>query len=275
MDKRFVITADQAPSLVALVRRLPAILSGRFPDVDGIAHGFRTRIGYAVLSLIGPNFDVLGRGEPGADGTIWPPLSKEYLAYGRRFGEGEQSSLARQAGLNPRKHRHGPGDKKGLLTPEQLKLWRKTYADRLAWYMMREPDDQAKSHAAAIAWIVVKQAGAKTKLEVYGNRKVQVLVDTGYLRGSLIPGTLTEKDVDADYLPPVGKGGLEQVFQVDQPYQVIVGTNVEYAKYHHYAKSKNRYRPLWPLDFPQEWWDSILRVAITGLMKITELYKNR
>ena len=271
-DVRLAITTDQLPGLVALVRRLPGILSGRLPDVEGIAHGFRTRIGYAVLSLIGPNFDTLGRGEPGVDGTTWPPLTKEYLAYGRRFGPGETSALKGEAGLG-KKHQYGPGDTKGLLTQDQLKLWRQTYVDRLAWYIMREPDAKAASHAAAIAWIVVKQHGAKTKLEVFGNRKVQMLVDTGYLRGSLLPGELIDQGVDAEYQYPSVKGGNEQEFDTSNPSLVIVGTNVEYAKHHHYGRGK-RHRPLWPASFPGDWWEQIIRVSISGLQRISELYRN-
>ena len=265
------ITTDKKPALVALVRRLPAILSGRTPDVAGIAHGFRTRIGFAFLSLIGPNFDLLGRGGVGADGTKWPPLSKEYLAYGRRFGPGEKTALKEAQGLD-RSHRYGPGDKKGLLTKDQLQMWRRIFADRYAWYVMREADDKAKAHAAAVAWIILKQKGAKTKLEVYGNRQVQILVDTGYLRQSLQPGTISEQGVDAAYSPPGGNGGMRQILETDTPYQIVLGTNVEYARHHHNPKSPSRKRRLWPERFPEAWWKEILNTAVTGLMRISELY---
>lgn len=284
-DQRWTITTDQRDEVTALFRRLPAILSGRLPDEHDIALGFRTRIGFALLSLIIPNFDRLGRGEPGDDGTRWPPLSRAYLAYGRRFGEGERTSLTKGAGLDPKKHKYAPGkhytkdsmeakDNKGLLNAEQMKLWRTTYADRLAWYIRREPDHVAKAHAAAVAWIVVKKAGGKTKLEVFGGRKVQILVDTGYLRGSLLPGTVEERGPEAVYNPPSGKGSSDQVFDVNQSYQVIVGTNVEYAKYHHEGKG-NRYRPLWPESLPEEWWNQIIGIAISGLQEIKELYRYR
>jgi hypothetical protein len=277
-DQRWTISTDQKDEVTGLLRRLPAILSGRLPDEHDIALGFRTRIGFALLSLIVPNFDRLGRGEPGDDGTRWPPLSREYLAYGRRFGPGERTALTKGAGLDPKKNKYAPGktkageDKKGLLTKEQLKLWRTTYADRLAWYVRREPDSVAKAHAAAIAWIVVKKAGGKTKLEVFGGRKVQILVDTGYLRGSLLPGTIEERGPEAVYNPPAGKGASEQVFNVTNSYQVIVGTNVEYAKHHHEGKG-NRHRPLWPESLPEEWWNQIIGIAISGLQEIKELYR--
>ena len=271
MDRYFTVSSDQRPEVLELIRDLPGILVGRLPDVDGIGAGFRARIGHTLLDLIVANFDALGRGESGVDGTIWPPLSKEYLAYQRRFGPSERVKLIKGAGLG-RANRHGPGDKKGLLTQQQLKLWRRTYADRLAWYTMREPDKVAKAHAAAIAWIVVKKAGAKTMLEVFGGRKVQILVDTGYLRGSLTPGTLVDQGATANYNPPTGLGSDQQVFEIKQPYQIVIGTNVNYAKYHHGNDGDGR-RPLWPSSFPSDWWNQALGVAIGGLQQINHLFR--
>lgn len=261
-------TRDQKPKLVELIRHLPAILSGRVSDVAGIANGFRSRIGYSILSLIAPNFNELGRGMTGADGDKWPLLSKAYLAYGRRFGKGEQAELKKQAGIG-KGHSFAPGNKKGLLTADQLKLWRRTYADRLAWYTMRMPDNKAKARAAAIAWIVVKAAGAKTKLEVYGNRQVQILVDTGRLRGSLQPGWIQETGPNAEYQKPSGIGGQDQTF-TSLPGEVIVGTNVSYGEYHHEGKRVPK-RRLWPKEFPSDWWTQILGTAISGLIRISEI----
>ncbi len=265
-------TTDQTPALRELVFNLPAILSGRLPDVQGIATGFRTRIGFAILNLIVPNFDNLGRGQSGDDGDKWKPLSRAYLAYNRRFGPTEKSDLKKQAGLS-KQHRLAPGDNKGLLTKDQLKLWRKTYSDRLAWYIMRESDAKAKSHAAAVAWIVVKKAGGKTMLDVYGNRTVQILVDTGRGRGSLTPGQMTEQGPTAFYAKPAGKGGGEQVFDTSNPSQVVTGTNVGYMGAHHRGNRRLPKRRLWPEQFPHGWWDSILGTAISGLVRIAEVFQ--
>lgn len=275
MNNRLVITTDQKPSLVNLVRRLPAILCGKMADQDGIAHGFRNRLGFAILSLIGPNMEEMSRGMPGADGTKWPPLSPEYLAYGRRFGKGEKAALKREAGLT-REHKHGPGGNLGLLTPEQVKLWNRTFARALAKYILQASEQDAKAHAAAVAWIVVKKAGGKTKLEVFGKREAQILVDTGYLFNSLQPGILIESTgPGADYLPPGGKGGQEQVFDVDSPYVVVVGSHVSYAAAHHNAKNPKRRRRLWPQYFPSAWWEQIIGVTIQGLQRISDLYRNQ
>lgn len=266
-------TKAQLPALRQLIRNLPSILSGRLPDVDGIAHGFKVRIGLKLLALITLNFNELKRGSPGVDGTKWPPLSAAYLAYGRRFGPGEQASLKKQAGVLPH-HRFAPGGKKGLLSKELKKLWDRTYADRLAWYIMRESDSNAKAHAAAIAWIVVKAAGGKTKLDVFGKRQVEILVDTGRGAGSLSPGILTEQGPAAFYgKPNIPKGSPEdQEFNDTLPDGITVGTNVGYMGAHHRGRKVPK-RRLWPEEIPAAWWQGILGEAISGLVRITDLFR--
>lgn len=265
------VSNDHRLEVVNLIRRLPGILTGRVPDEHGIAAGFRARVGYAIFSLIAPNFNDLGRGMVGADGTKWPKLSPEYLAYARRFGPGEQAMLKKTAGLG-KQHRFAPAEKKGLLTTEQLKLWRRTYARALASLIMQQSEADATAHAAAIAWVVVKKAGAKTKLDVYGNREVQMLVDTGVMRGSLQPGTLVEHGAQATYDRPSGAGGPLQIFDINTPNLIIVGTTDKKAKFHHLAKHRHRKRRLWPSEFPTDWWNQILGTAISGLARIGELY---
>ncbi len=272
-DTRVVISADQRDEIVSLVRRLPSILSGRVPDEQGIAKGFRARLGFTLLSLIAPNFEELSRGQTGADGEKWKPLSREYLAYGRRFNKGEQGQLKKQAGLDPRHARYAPGDRKGLLTTDQLKLWRKTFVQHLARLQMRMDQEEAKSIAAAIAWNKVKAMGAKTKLEVYGSRQAQILVDTGRLRGSLLPGSIHENGVYAEYVAPTGIGAKEQIFDIDEPYKITVGSNVSYADCHHSAKNPRRRRRLWPAQLPDDWWGQMMGAAVSGLQRIVELFK--
>lgn len=271
-DVYATVTKDQREELVNLVRRLPSILAGRAPDENGLASGFRARIGHTVLSLIQPNFNDLGRGHAGADGDKWPPLTRAYLAYGRRFGPGEQSNLKKAAGLG-KNASLAPNNQKGLLTPDQLKLWKRTFTEMYAWYVMKESDKSAKAHAAAVAWIVVKKAGGKTKLEAYGNRQVQMLVDTGRLRNSLQPGELMENGPDAVYSRPTGEGGQEQEFEIAEPSRVVVGSNVEYARHHHAAKSLKRRRRLWPERFPYEWWQEILGTALQGLVHLKDAFE--
>lgn len=268
----YVTTTANRSVLQELVRQLPAILAGRVEDPQGIAEGFHLRIGFKLLELIKFNFDELGRGMPGADGTRWPPLTKAYLAYGRRFGTGEAAALRKQAGVT-KAQRHGPGDSKGMLSISELREWRKIFARYVAIYMHRGNSlEQAKSHAAAVAWMIMKEKGAKTKLEVFGSRTVQMLVDTGRGRGSLSPGTIQENGPKVVYNLPGGNGGSDQHFE-NRADEITVGTSVKYMGYHHNAKSAKRRRRLWPEHLPTEWWQQILGIAVSGLVRIGELYQ--
>lgn len=265
------ITRSQKPELVALVRSLPAMLAGKIEDKFHIVKGFKLRVGYTLLSQILPNFQALGRGFVGVDGTKWPKLSKAYLAYGRRFGPREKTTLKAAYGLG-KQNRFGPGSTIGLLTPEQMRLWRQTFSQRLRWYLSKMDEKEAKAKAAAVAWIVVKRAGGKTKLEVFGNREVQILKDNGQLEASLEPGFLTNLGVSAYYYSKGNKGSENQVFDMDDPRLIVVGTNDKKAVFHHFAK-KRPLRRLWPRQIPDFWWKKILEAAISGLVHIDELFK--
>lgn len=262
ISKRFVVTEAQKPKIEAFIRSLPGVLSGRLPDPHGVAKGMRARIGWTFFSLVAPNFEELGRGRVGADGDKWPPLSREYLAYQRPI-------TGRKPPKGPGK---APGDKNGFLTKEELKQWRRIYADRLAFYMMRESDADAKAHAAAVAWTILKDRGAKTKLEEFGKRQAgvdyQTLVDTGTLRRSLMPGELQESvGPTANYQKQRG-----QEFD-DQGRRLVVGTKVPYAKYHHNGK-KNA-RRFWPKELPPDWERQMVDQVAAGLARIGELFGGR
>lgn len=246
------------------VRLLAAILSGRAPDRFGIARGFMLRLAVAFLQKVKEAFIVKARGGTDDAGISWPKQSKEYLAYGRRFGKGEQAALKAAAGLG-KGNRFGPGNTKGLLSAAQLKRWRQVYASNLAWLSAREPAGEAKGHAAAIAWATLKREGAKTKLDVFGNRDVEILRDTGVLFNSLSPGELSGSGADANYSPEPN-----QVVQAN-PGELIVGTNVAYAAAHH--RGKRVKRPLWPEaeQIPPSWWSYFMEQAQGGLVQAVQL----
>lgn len=231
-----------------------------------------TAVGVEALTNIKNDFVLKGDGKAGEDGVTWKPLSKEYLAYQRRFGPNEKSDLKKAAGLGGA-HRFAPGGKKGLLNAQQLKHWRAIFRNMLARFVANgDPLDDAKAHAAAIAWIVVKRHGAKTMLEVFGNRKVQILKDTGVLLNSISPGKqINEK---GDYEKPQTKGGGEQIFDWMKD-GIIVGTNVAYAGYHQHGKNARPFLPKGAL--PQIWADRILAVGMgaiaLGIQRITEQHR--
>jgi hypothetical protein len=251
-----------------LANRVALALVGRAPDDFRIARGVFLSIGFAALSTIKQDFIVKSRGGTGEDGVKWPPLSKEYLAYGRgpgekrgsgrRFGKGEKAALKKAAGIGGAAYRHGIGGNRGLLTAEQKKQWQQIFYHRLQRYLLSEPADSAKGHAAAVAWIAMKERGAKTMLEVFGNRKVDILRDTGVLFNSLSPGVLSSPGPNATYAPVAN-----QVFDI-QSNGVIVGTSVPYAIFH--QEGKNKPRPFLPKDkVPEKWEERWLDAGLEAL----------
>lgn len=248
-----------------LIRALLASLSGN-ARVEA-ARGVFLAIGVATLTEIHQDFIVKARGGVGADGTKWQRLSPKTLAYSRRFGPGEQAKLKREAGLG-RGHRFAPGTNTGLLSAAELKQWRQIYASRLAKFAATMPLSEAKAKAAAIAWATMKQRGAKTKLEVYGNREHEVLRDTGVLANSLSVGMISGDE----YQRPSSDGGDQQVFKLLEN-GVIVGTNVKYARAHHEGLNGLPKRPILPADnaIPQAWLDRIVDAGMRALATAIEL----
>lgn len=233
---------------------LPAILAGKAPDPFGIAAGFRARVAFAWLGLVKLDYEKKGKGQVGADGKRWAPLSPSYLAYQRPI-------TGRKP---PRGGKAGPSPKDGLLTKKQNDLWWSTYRRNLAWLAQREDIGTAKGIAAAIAWKVVKKAGGKTKIDDprFGGRKVgqyQILVDRGILFNSLTAGELLEREAGATYIPKEN-----QVFD-ERPGQMTVGTNVPYARPNH------KTRPFWPETLPDSWQREINQIAGSGLRRIADL----
>lgn len=265
--------------LRALTYRLAAILAGREVDTIGIARGFLLAIGVAALSDIKDAFIVKSRGGTDEMGVKWPPLSKEYLAYGRRFGRGEKVALKRAAGLDPKQNRYAPGRGKGLLTKSQLDEWRRIFSRTWPrFYAATGSIEFARATAARIAWAAVKKMGAKTKLEVFGMRTVDILRDTGVLFNSLSPGVVSGgPGPHSGYSKPSAPGGEDQIFELSAG-QVAVGTTVAYAAVHNKpVKSQVPRRQFLPDDgqVPDVWWDRWLAVGVQALAVGAALFYGR
>ena len=265
---REVIHSPVSPiALRQQLELLPAVIAGEAPDRMGVARGLSLRAAVMFLSLVKDAFIVKARGGADEAGIKWPPLTKEYLAYGR----GPFST--RKAGKSaPGTVRGGPRhgqQKDGFLSKAQLKLWQQIYMRNLKWLALREPLDSAKSSAAKIAWTRLKALGAQTKIDVFGNRVVDILRDRGTLFNSISPGTLTENGPDASYTPPDA-----QVVEL-LPGAVLVGTNDVTATFHHRGTRKDHTEPgrgsirrqLWPAadKMPESWLRQISRAASSGV----------
>ncbi|MEX2176195.1 MAG: hypothetical protein WD872_17670 [Pirellulaceae bacterium] len=195
----------------------------------------------------------------------WPLLSPAYLAYQRRFGRGEKAQLKADAGVG-KGQRFGVAGNKGLLTKAQQKRWNGIFAAMLARLLLSMSPAEAKQRTAQIAWAKLKAEGAKTLIDVFGHRTVQILRDTGVLLNSLSPGKLTGTGAHVNYAPPSAEGGEDQVFEAIGN-GVIVGTNVPYAASHNYGDPKRGIpkRQFLPAEAPQVWLDRWADVANQAL----------
>lgn len=249
---------------VQIARDLAAILTGKRADTLGLAKGVFLAVGFAALSDIKDDFVRKADGQRGEDGVQWAPLSREYLAYQRRFGPGEKGRLKAAAGVG-KSQRFGVGGNKGLLTKAQQKRWNQIFASRLARFLLSMGDAEAKVRAAQIAWATIKREGARTTLEVFGSRKVQIQRDTGVLLNSLSPGELSGGAQSVVYTKPGDEGGEQQIMETIAN-GVIVGTNVPYAE--HCQKQ----RPFLPTgDAPQAWKERWSEAAADALQAAARL----
>lgn len=246
---------------VAIVRQIKDALTGKVSDPTGLARGVFNAIGLKLLSEIKDDFIRKSEGGTGEDGVKWPPLSKKYLAYGKRFAKGEQVALKTGAGLG-KGHRHGIGTNTGLLSASEKKLWNKIFGSRLQRLLLSLPPAEAKARAAQIAWAELKRMGAKTKIDVFGSRKAPMLRDWGMLFNSISPGEIT----GTDYIPPSKPGGEHQIFSTIAN-GIIVGTNVPYASVHQHGSPSQGIpaRPFLPKTIPAVWQQRINVVATQAI----------
>lgn len=239
----------------AMLRELPAVLSGRAPDRYGVADGILLRGAVALLSQIKQAFLVKTRGGTDAAGITWPPLSPATIA-ARRTTAAERKRLGiRQGRTRP------------TLTDAQDKRWRGIYASRLAQLRARGMSEgEAAGRAAAAAWSILKQAGAKTKLELLGSRDVDILRDTSRLFRSLSPGIEDAPAAQPDQILAAGPGRL------------TVGTKTPYAAAHHRGiPGRLPRRALWPADgkMPPAWNAAVAGALARGMLRAVVLLLTR
>lgn len=226
------------------LNRFVAALAGRVsdPELGPLIGPVKMRAANALLSQILLAFEEKAHGETGSDGIKWPPLKRSTVAE-RRLGPGDKKALQ----IGGRRVR-------GLLTPAEDKEWRKIFGSRFARLRLTMPEGAAKAKAAAIAWAVMKAKGAKTKLEVLGGRKVDILMDTGELFRSFTPGVEDR-----------ASGVDGQVVEFG-PGSITVGTNKK-VWHHRGIPGKLPARPFWPLDgsMPPAWARAVTLAASRGI----------
>jgi hypothetical protein len=243
------------PDLLRMLNTLPALFAGEIADVNGVARSLQMRGGVTLLSKVQQAFIVKSRGGVGDDGIAWPPLKRSTIA-NRRTTAAERKA----AGVSGKRVR-------GLLTPAQDKRWRQIYGTRLARLRLTMGEGAAKARAAQIAWAILKSEGAKTKLDLFGGRKVDTLRDTGRLLRSLSPGVEDRPS-----------GAPEQIFNVGGRGLVVVGTNVPYAGAHQNGvPGRIPKRLIWPEngEIPEPWGQAIVDSLAGGVARAIVLFASR
>ncbi len=211
-----------------------------------IANAMMTRVGMAILGRIRAAFIVKARGGTDEGGVRWKPLSPKTIAYSktRQRGKGGRTKTEKKRDTYPSQ----------ALNKKQQERWWEVYRRSLA----RFKGD--KRHAAAVAWATLKGEGAKTLVDKYGGRQVEILRDTGLLLNSLSPGV---------YSP-------HTIFMVSAG-EVIIGTNRKGASRHHNGvPGRLPQRRLWPAPsrWPQSWWDDVMDQVKLGMLDMAmELIK--
>ena len=279
MPQENIHTTISRPRIVAFLRALPALLSGKTPDPHGIAAGFRARLAFGLFSEIARSFDIKSKGGTDDAGDSWTPNTKKYLAYGKgpkskREGTGHSPQWPKKKGS-------------GYLSAADMENWWAIYRQALAGLAPRHPIGTAKTIAAKIAWKAWTDAGGETLLNVYGNRDDTVLVDRGTLRRTILPGEITELGPSARY----SKNHPEQIFR-QATGEVVVGTKAtapprkradgtstgvraSIAAIHHQGRGRNPERRLWPRTLPLAWLERINTLLIGGVGRMADLLRGR
>lgn len=236
-----------------IAQTLAAVLAGRAADTHRIARGFQLVLGFSALSDIKSAFVTKSRGGTDEMGITWEPLKPATIA----------------------NRRVGPRDLLNAAIKEREKIRKRETDKAFRRLQLSLPEREAKRRAAIVGGLKATKETGRTKLQTLGSRDVEILRDTGVLLNSLSPGTLNGDQ----YSPPAGEGGKEQIFETPAG-QVIVGTNVPYARTHQKGDASRNIpaRPFLPDDshpVPQIWWDRWARNANKALVASAELLYRR
>lgn len=269
--------------LLNLIHQVPAVASGRVPDPTGSFDQLKLGMGLALLGKIQGDYERMSEGQTGDMGIRWDPLSLVTIALRRHLTtpaaqrqlkqEVRKLSPERQAKVKGlyrqfirfyrgRHDRKARKDVRHALTILQRRL-RGVEAQRSKIGTVQT--EKRKRPIQAKIKELAKIKGGKLTAQMarrlaFAAAHVLILRDTGRMFNSLGPGIVSSDQV-AEY--PPGK--------------VIVGTNVDYAKYHQSKlprKLKKDGTPKLPRrqflpddthPIPVTWWPAIVKPLSDGL----------
>jgi hypothetical protein len=232
-------TKQSGTQVHMVLGRLPAVISGDAPDPTGWVSWMYREMGMALLADLHAAYLVKSAGGTDAAGISWPDLKPETKAYSRD---------------HPGLHRKKMGERpRGMLTEKQDKKWRALFRSGYAHFRKTGAGEtEAKGHAAAWAWTVLKREGAVTMILVFGGAHVPILIKTGALLASL------------------EAGGPNNILRPEQ-HGVFVGSSLPYAGAHQAGvPGRLPQRQLWPEegDLPKEWAEHLTAVMDKWMPRI-------
>lgn len=208
----------------AAIRELPALISGRRPDVGSLGRTFKSHFAYYWFEKVSSAFRVKSLGGTDDIGQSWPPLSRKTIAL--RAAGPKDFKKVRGQGKSPLDERV-----RGLLTPAQDALWRGIFKSTFLRLISRTSPENAKAIAARTAWAILKSQGAQTKLQVLGSRRVPIGIDSGRLLAACSPGRVSGHD----YIP-ASKDQIVEYRHGEMGFEIRVP----------YAGKFHKYRKIWP-----------------------------
>ena len=245
--------------VATLLRRLPEIAAGRRGGAAVFVRAMHVRLGLAALGHIREAFVVKARGGTGQRlEQVFAQCAEEALDRRRHLTLPRAGTPALSGARSPKPKARAKDRPSWMLTEIQRKRWWEVYRRKLAQYR------GDKAHAAAVAWLVLKDEGATTLMATYGGASVEILRDTGLLLSSLTPGA---PPAEAESSPPRRP---HQAFRLGRG-EVVVGTTRPWARTHHEGvPGKIPQRRLWPPvpRWPAAWWADILTQARDGLIQV-------
>ncbi len=282
-----------------LMRSVVAALSGRGPDVGGVAHGVFLSVGFAALGDIRNDYERKMRGGTGEDGVKWPELSPQTIAR-RRIGPKDEKlpHIAERLAREREATKKFKAEEKKK-NAERLKSEYKLLLSRFALSL---PPEEARARAKQIIDLRRKGLEARTEAvnfalrgklavtretgekrwQVLSRRRVEILKDTGVGFISLSQGELANPGPNAVYTKPTMQGQSKQAkeFRAAGQHQIfdklndgiIIGTNVPYMKDHQdgVGVKQRSFLPTGPVPrvWAQRWADAGLKALAAGVSQL-------
>ena len=249
-----VRTKQPKEKLQALFRSMPSIISGRRIDQFGLKDIYWNAFYHHLMFKIHEAFMIKSEGGTDETGESWKALKQATIAQ-RPLTKGDIGKL----GIGGR-GKAFRDRKRGLLTPEQNKIWAAIFASTLARLRPTMGEAKAKERAAELAWAILKSRGAQTKLEVLGRRRVPILIASGKLEKAMQPGTLSGSSISSPENQELVSTGSRFHINIDVDY----------------ASSVHKKRRLWPPVRKMTGWlnESAQKGADAVAKKLMEVSKN-